>query len=716
MTEYQPRQLSAREIAAEYETGTPFDLSACVTEQIHLLGRVQSHGALVAVDEETLRAVVVSDNAAAVLGTEPHQLVELLGAEQADLVRQSAATASAFLEVEVGERAFDLSLHRGDGLLVCEFEPAGRKRAQFTRLYSLFRAATQELGDKATVEDLCQAAVHEIRRLTGYARVVAYRFDGDGPGQVIAEEADADREPWLGLWFPATDVPPQARRLYTRNWIRVIADVDDPGAGLVPPLRPGTDRPLDLSGSALRTVSPFHIEYLRNIGVAASMSVSLIHEGRLWGLIACHGRRPTVLGPEQRAACEMFGIALSLQLAALEQQQLASAEAKARRAMVALLVDAADTLPGGLVQGQPNLLDLIPADGVLVRAGGETVTAGRVPDAEALLEVVAGRGEVGRAWSTDRLGEVDPRAEALSETASGILVLRLSSTDVVVWCRGEASRDVRWATDPGRPVVSSRYGHRLTPRGSSAVWRETVRGRSTRWSRVEQTIAADLWHAIAGVVLRRAEELEAFAHVVSHDLKEPLRGIAHAAAFITEDAEDLDPTTMARLDTIGRLAVRMDDLLNAVMRYAMLGRGETPAGEVELDTVLDEVLESLAPAIAERGATVHRDTTLPLVRGDRIRLYEVLQNLVSNAVKYAAAERAPAVHIGARGAAVYVRDNGIGIAPDRHEEVFRIFRRLSGGEGAGVGLTIARRIVERHGGRMWLESTPGEGSTFWFTV
>jgi two-component system, chemotaxis family, sensor kinase Cph1 len=412
-----------------------------------------------------------------------------------------------------------------------------------------------------------------------------------------------------------------------------------------------------------------------------------------------------------------------------------------------VLAGAADDLPDGLVSGTPTLLDLMPADGAVVRIAGRIATAGRVPDVAALLGVVdAHRPDTaGQPWATDRLGEADPAAAPLADLAAGVLVLPLSQVgDVAVWCRGEVSRDVRWATDPGRPVVTSRFGHRLTPRGSSAVWRQTVRGRSTPWTAVEHAIARDLWQAVSGLVLRRAAELadlnlslrasntelEAFAHVVSHDLKEPLRGIAHAAAFIAEDAgEILDETTTARLDTIGRLAVRMDDLLNAVMRYATLGRADLDRAETDLDTALDDVLDTFGDRITELGAVVRRAGRLPVVVGDRVRLYEVLQNLVGNALKYAAAGRAPVVEVGTAMVvppdgdvavlAVYVRDNGIGIDSDHHREIFRMFRRVSAdGEtaGSGVGLAIAQRIVERHGGQIWLDSAPGVGSTFWFSV
>jgi len=333
--ETQPR-LSAREVAAEYATGTVFDITECAREPIHLLGSVQSHGALLALAEPDLTITVASANTTAVLGVAPDVLLglpvaDILGAEQARQLHEAASdddSVAAIVPVQLEQRKtgyqLEASVHRSDGLVICEFERSADQPFRFSSFYPAARRALLQLEGTRTVTGLSQAAVRQVRAFTGYDRVVAYRFDGDGPGEVIAEDVAPGWEPWLGLWFPAIDVPPQARRLYLQNWIRVIADVNDRGATLIPPQRPGTQRPLDLSGSALRTVSSYHLEYLRNIGVRGSMSLSLIQDGRLWGLMACHSGTPRRLSADQRAACEMFGIALSLQLNAVEDRQRAA--------------------------------------------------------------------------------------------------------------------------------------------------------------------------------------------------------------------------------------------------------------------------------------------------------------------------------------------------------------------------------------------------------
>jgi chemotaxis family two-component system sensor kinase Cph1 len=763
--------LSARELAAEYAAGTTFDVSSCVAEPIHLLGGIQSHGALVAIAESDSVVRVVSENVAAVLGVEASELrdrslLELLGPEQyADLGRTMdnlSGDRSAMVRVTLSVREqpvqFDVTAHRSDHMIICEFEPvAADSSFRFTTFYPPIRDSLLKMRDANTVAELCAVTVREVRALTGYDRVVAYRFDNDGPGEVIAEDVSDRWEPWLGLWFPASDVPPQARRLYLRHWIRTITDVADRSVALDPPLLPHTGRPLDLSGSVLRTVSGYHLEYLRNIGVASSMSVSLIRDDRLWGLIACHHGVPIRLSPELRAACEFLGTALSLQLMRIHEREQADELARARGILQRLSTAMAVDFPDSLTQGSTHLLDLLAADGVYVRVGEMTGTQGRVPaieDIEAILRASAGGSEdqIGRSWTSICLGEAVPDLARIAPIASGALVLPVTAGgDVIVWFRGERHHEMRWAVDPHRPVVTSASGGRLSPRGSSMVWRETVKGCCTPWTAAEQEIVIDVWRAVVEVELRRTarlvefnhelmrsnSDLDAFAHAVSHDLKEPLRGITNLATFLLEDNPDsLDQPSRRRLETIGNLSVRMDSLLNSLLRFAKLDHAGLNQVPVDTDAKLDEVVDLLAARFTEAQLEMRRPARLPWALCDPILLQEVLTNLLINAAKYAGEHprwvevgNTPVVGPVIAGAApeagdavptFYVKDNGIGVAAQFHEDIFKIFRRLHRGEekggGAGVGLAISRRIVERHGGRLWITSVPGQGSTFWFTL
>ena len=218
-------------------------------------------------------------------------------------------------------------------------------------------------------------------------------------------------------------------------------------------------------------------------------------------------------------------------------------------------------------------------------------------------------------------------------------------------------------------------------------------------------------------------ELDDFAYIASHDLKEPLRGLHNYASFLAEDyADRLDDEGRHYLERMQRLVERLTSLIDRLLAYSRLGSTALPMEPVILDAVLDEVAEDLKPFLAERGVELVRETPLPTVVGNGTRLGEVFQNLITNGAKYND-KQTKEVRIGCEptpAPVFYVRDNGIGIAPQHRESVFRIFKRLHEqdkfGGGTGAGLTIVKKIVERHGGRIWLESTPGEGTTFYFTL
>jgi chemotaxis family two-component system sensor kinase Cph1 len=280
---------------------------------------------------------------------------------------------------------------------------------------------------------------------------------------------------------------------------------------------------------------------------------------------------------------------------------------------------------------------------------------------------------------------------------------------------------------------------RLHPRKSFALWKETVRGKSLPWKDYEVEAARELRRSVIDIVLQRSEELlqlnmelersnvelDSFAYAASHDLKEPLRGIHNYASLVLrEQSGSLTPTNLKRMDTVVRLTQRMESLINSLLHYAQVGRTELSVRETDLNEVLASVLEVLKPRIDEAQVEVRVPRPLPPARCDRVRMAEVFTNLLTNAIKYNDKDK-KWVEIGATstpegGTAYYVRDNGIGIKPEYHDTIFRIFKRLHGrdkyGGGTGTGLTIVKRLIERHNGRLWLESQPGAGTSFFFTL
>jgi two-component system, chemotaxis family, sensor kinase Cph1 len=746
---------------------TTIDLDACAREPIHVPGAIQPHGVLAVLREPDCTVIQVSANVVELGVPEPDTVLgrpvaELLGEDAAGAIhaaleRPELAGANP-VRLRTGragsERSWDAILHRAEGGVVLELEPASDDDPRsISRLYEHVRHALRRLQATRSLADLCETVAEEVRRMTRLDRVMVYRFDEEWNGEVVAESRAPDVDGFLGLRFPASDIPAQARELYRRNWLRLIADAGYKPSAIVPEINPDTGAPLDLSGSELRSVSPVHLEYLRNMDVGASMSVSLLRDGELWGLIACHHRDPVLLPYDVRAACEFLGQTFSVQLAGVvdEAERAYALELAAVGGRILDRAAGRDDWAAALVDGEPSLAALAGADGAAVWAGGRAHRAGVTPDDRAIAGLARWLAERRTPlFATDRLSDEFPDAAAWQDVGSGLLAAAIGGErgEFLMWFRGEAVRTVTWAGNPEKPVDVVTTGAaaadgatpRLHPRRSFAAWSETVRGQSLPWRAAERDAAAAIRDRIVEIVLRQAdvlarlnselrrsnEELEAFTYIASHDLKEPLRGIHSFAEMIRDDHGDaLGREGGQQLETVLRLARRMDAMLDSFLRYSRAGQLELRTVEVDMQQLLDEVLDTLATRVGEAGAEVRVPRPLPVQRCDPIRAASVIQNLISNALKYTASD-APRVEVGyeepggGRPTVFRVSDNGIGIAPEQHEAVFRLFRRLHArdryGGGTGAGLTIAKRLVERHGGRIWIESEPDAGSTFMFTL
>lgn len=529
------------------EAGTPIDLDNCAREPIHIPGSVQPRGVLIVAHDPDLVMVQISANVSEMFNREPDDLLgsgiaELVGAEQAAAISRTASVFGDLrernpleLDVRVGDRtvAFDAILHReSGGQLLVELELAtGPRPFSFPNTYLAVRGSVAELNRAATLTELYDITAQAVRELTGFDRVMVYRYDAEYNGEVVAEAKRDDLNSFLGLHYPATDIPAQARALYEKNWLRVIDDVGYTPSPLVPAENPATGRATDLTHSTLRSVSPIHIEYLKNMGVSASMSISLLRGGRLWGLIACHHYSGRHLPPYGvRAAAEFLGSTLSLRLV----DRVEDDELRARLAgqgvlakIVAAMQNPSESLRDALL-GAPDLLDLVPADGVALQIEDETATRGSVPDAAGLARIVAWlRSQDAAVVATDCLTEsagldLDP------EQVSGLLALLLPDGQYVIWMRSEAQRAVDWGGDPTNKAIAVREGDsvRLSPRRSFERWREVVRERSTPWLPTERAGAAALRQSIVETLYARAEREVRLAETLQRSLLPEVSAVA----------------------------------------------------------------------------------------------------------------------------------------------------------------------------------------------
>ncbi|MGE0683585.1 MAG: ATP-binding protein [Candidatus Binatia bacterium] len=744
------------------------DLENCDQEPIHIPGRIQSHGVLFVLDETTLTIRQISANTPSVLSLEPG---DLLDEPVSSLFDSSALTY--FLncihkeDLEANpiylatlrtnnDHVFDGIVHRYDGLLVVELEPslASSSTRGVVDPVSSLRTSLISLQRTATLQELARLITRQVRALTGFDRVMIYKFQADESGAVIAEDAAPELPSYLGLHYPASDIPRQARILYLRNWLRLIVNLADEPAPLTPEINPLTQRPLDMSYATLRSVSPIHIEYLRNMGATASMSISLIKEGTLWGLIACHHYSGAKYIPyDLRVACELLGQMVSMQLKTKEEQQdIVYAQTLQQRSSRFLEYMAQeDRFIDGLTQHAPNLLQFLDAEGAAVAAEGELRLLGKTPSEHEVRELIEwlAASTTEDVFVTHTLPSFYGKAVAYKDIACGLMAASISRSqkEYLLWFRPEVLQVVHWAGDPTKSIERTGDGVRLSPRKSFAAWQETVRLQSLPWKKYEQAAAAALRTAIRDVILhsarqlatthaelvRKNEELDAFVYAISHDLREPLRGIHHYAEFLLEDqAPQLNTEGQERLRTMSHLTERMESMLSSLLQYSRFGKNALRFQTISLDDVVRDALAILHASLEDRHIQIRTPHPLPLVRCDPTQMLEVLVNLLSNAIKYNDKEEGwiEVGYIDHQGNepeqndslsfVFYVRDNGIGIREQHYDEIFHLFRRLHSrdafGGGNGAGLTIVKKILERHGGRIWVESALGVGSTFYFTL
>jgi light-regulated signal transduction histidine kinase (bacteriophytochrome) len=737
------------------------DLTECDLEPIHIPGATQPHGILFGLSRGDLRIEAVSENVADyvaqdALGLLDRPLAALLDGSCRDAVVEAACkTAGSSVRLApirlVGKLADASSppmrtlIHSGPQGLMLEAELPSQQAALVAfDLFERFEAASSRLRAVGDVLTICHRLAEEVRSLTFYDRVKIYRFAPDWSGEVIAEASNNVLPSYLGLHFPASDIPPQARSLYTRNLERQIPDVGYTPVKLLQ-TSPG---PLDLSLIGLRTVSPNHISYLKDMAVGASMSISILRQGALWGLVACHHHGAHYVPPELRQASVLLAQLAAWQLTVVEEAEIVrrSVDVKAIESDLLRATSDGQDYREGLQRNSAALLGLLQAGGMVLSGGGGIVfTLGETPEEaalSALLGWLATRGP--DIFETDHLASRYPAGADLPE-AAGILCVPLdgSPDKLMVWFRPELRRTVTWSGDPGQAAQLQAGPDR--PHRSFAAWTEEVRLRSRPWAPDELAAASGLRDMIVDVIARRAvelerlndvlkqknEDLEAFAYVAAHDLREPLRQIQTFGTLLERafrragnPAENVDRW----FDGIQTSAQRLRLLINDLADYSRLGRDAKPLVPVALDQLLEKVLIDFAQPIEDLSAHIEADK-LPTLLCDPTQMRQVLQNLISNALKYRHADRPPHVRISVDTSnadrldhpilKLVVADNGIGFEEPHSQRIFEPFERLHSNdiyEGSGLGLAICRKIIDRHGGSISAESRFGEGSVFSITL
>jgi two-component system, chemotaxis family, sensor kinase Cph1 len=607
-------------------------LDACSLEPIRTPGAIQPHGVLLVANAASLHIVHVSDNTAALMGLDTDEVLartlpDVLGAEAFERIAQildpDVPAASPAL-VSVRGRLFDAIVHTDDGPILLDLEPVSSPAADDPGMTGTLYAAIHTLARIRTTEQLWSETASVVRSITGFDQVMVYHFHDDDHGEVVGEDVADGMQPYLGLHFPSSDIPTQARDLYLSKLSRVIATtLDEPAALLSAVGAPEAVGLLDLSASELRSVSPQHLRFMRNMGQVSTMSFSLIHDGRLIGMITCAHRSPRRLRYLVRQGLEVLANQVALQLTSIRSIDALSGRLALndiRSSIVAGLTDEVD-IAGVLLDGEVTIGDLVPADGVALRLGGVTASRGKVPPADQLAALMheLAIGADGRGFAADSLSVDYPDVARLVPGACGMLVVPIGGDgDYLAWFRDERVHSIPWLGD-------QRASNRLTPlspRNSFASWIQRVTGRCESWDAF-QTVAAELGLDIESILLRRVESR--LADVALHD---PLTGLPNRRLLM--DRLDRALERHARGEELALLFLDLDGLkgindtgghdagdavlVRTARRLEAAARAEDTVSRIggdEFVILCEDITSEQAEAVAERILQFLRDTEEP---------------------------------------------------------------------------------------------------------
>ncbi|SEQ11874.1 Bacteriophytochrome (light-regulated signal transduction histidine kinase) [Pseudomonas sp. NFACC02] len=722
-------------------------LQTCADEPIRIPGAIQPHGVLLTLDEASWTVQQVSANAGSLLGIAPQVLAgqnlsSWLGDAPSERLRTRLLNESLDeinpISLHIGDQTVEGVIHRHDDLLFIELEPT-QLHAESVGLDLRLTRVLRRLQSAKTLSSLYEISVNEIRALTGYDRVLIYRFQEEGHGQVIAESANPELEAYQGLFFPASDIPEQARELYRLNWLRIIPDAGYVPVPMVPALRPDNGQPLDMAYAVLRSVSPIHCQYMHNMGVRSSMSISLLKDDQLWGLISCGNRQPLRVPHALRAACETIGQVLSMQISALEElhaQRQRQAKAGLLTTLAQAMADADGDVYQGLIEHPEDVSALANASGFAVVIEDQVHRFGDCPTAEQVKALqVWVQQQPAPVVATASLGTVFAPAQAYSRVASGLLAFSLPKPveNAVLWFRSEQKGSVQWSGNPDASKVV--VANRLQPRESFEVWKQQVDGTALQWDVGDVHAVTDLRRSalesdLSRQVLREKDAVRArdeLVAVVSHDLRSPLTAIVMQCGMMQRlIAADVSPASKrlnSAIDTLQRATARMTRLMEDLLDTSTIeaGRYSISPQALEISQLFEDAWSLLTPLALNKfiDLTFSGEPHLKIM-ADPERMFQVLSNLVGNAIKFTPKDGLISVTATLEGefVAVSIVDSGAGIAPDQLPHVFERYWRIREGNpsGTGLGLYISQGIVKAHGGELTASSALGVGSVFRFTV
>ncbi len=740
-------------------------LHNCEDEAIHLIESVQSFGYVIAINPDTKKVQVFSENIKDLFKVE---IVagETLVTELIDIPSPDAPTFQTIYETVKGgnvRHAYQWKFSKNalwlddwekegsgvafdsNGLLVIELEPTPQLSYEAAQKWVPMdvdiRTLLPDVDGSETIGDVADSIAAVFKQYIGFDSVMVYQFDKAYCGEVIGEAKQSPSRSFKGLKFPASDIPSQARELYLKNRVRCVFDVEEKPIGLIPALEASERPPLDLSMSMVRSVSPVHITYLKNMGIRSSFSVSLVFEGKLWGLLACHNSQPKYIDQKKRLVCESLGHLYAWQLHTkglhTKKEQFQIRQRKLNN-IVHQLTSYGNPLEA-ISQKEKGLLDVANACGMAVITPVDKYLVGKTPSSDTLTALL------------DKLVIVDSEesiainklAEEVSDNCelNGIRGMYISCVSAklgyyTVWFREPLDKTIRWA---GRDAAKKGVGKSLTPRNSFDMYLQSVADESIEWTEDDQLIIEGFDHLFIPYALSlkasldkqvsKLEELDKakdqFLASISHELRSPLNSIVGWTDLALMDVGNVERMTDA-LGVIKRAASTQAALINDILDLSRIISGTMKLSTHSLNIAdsISEVAKSFEAGFASKNIklSIHCEDKHTQILGDNLRIKQVINNLLSNSLKFTS--KGGTVHVRGRrehsNYLIRVKDNGKGMTP---EQITHVFDRFYQGKsehnkhGLGLGLSIVKSLVEMHGGEIYAESDgPNTGTAFYVTL
>ena len=731
------------------------NIENCEDEPIHIPGLIQPHGFLISVDTTSKKINVCSENINDYLPLTHQELlsknIERVFSDNfyskfLSFSENNQVTSRHFNSV-LYESLYSVTFHKSDNNIIIEAEPAEQEENENEKLYNSSRKLLNHIEDTSTLKELCDSVAVAIKDITGYDRVMVYKFDDEYNGEVLSESREEHLEPYLGLHYPHTDIPKQARDLYIKNQLRVIGDVNYTPAELYT-LENSNIEQLDLSLSVLRSVSPIHIEYLKNMGVGATLALSLLHKDKLWGLIVCHNYSAKHISEEIKDAVKLHGHFIISQIdvrvlnenyktaikASDNVKKLTSKKLEFNREAIKKLFT------------EDAVIKLSNSCGVAAVVDGDMYSYGKIPNAQEvfMLGIFSESKTNTGNFVTDQLPKITDNFKTISKKFPGISYYSLGDDkNFIIWFREPSLTEISWAGNPEKSIVKNEKG--LSPRKSFEKFTKNVEDKSFPWLNEELSACASFVNffqsfirsiitneekekqkKLTEILRETNEELENINWISTHDLKEPLRKIRMTASTLLRDEKkkELTDFVISRVERMENSAQRMQTLISDILKYTKTNAEHIELEEVDLNDLINNI-EQESSSILEDGNVKITFENLPTIKGIPFLLKQLFLNIMYNSIKFQIPEKGCKIIIRENSDnvdlnklnqynVIEVVDNGIGFDNEYKEKIFKIFSRLhskSDYEGSGIGLALCKKIMTKHNGYIEAEGEINKGAT-----